>query len=569
MSMASVLPSGSASARRARAAASPAALLYLRGRDADGRVRALVAERLALRPEIGALSLALVERRTHTKLGFRTLGDYARERLGVSSRSLRESARVFGALLELPRLRAAVVAGEVSWSAAGAAVAIVPPHLDALAAESLRGRTVRAVEEIVRCVRAAERPAELAGAADADSRVEVRLPIPRRVAERWRAAVELARRMAGENLPLWEAAEAIAAEASSALPPALLAEAWPGPPPLAARSRCPERAPAGAREHGLRHRAFPLLCWAPASSRAALHRSPEAVLALARNASPHALDRALRRAHARLQELDHDLGLLLLQILDRRLYAELGFASFERYAVERADLSPRTARRRVRLARLARPGGAAATAFRTGALTEAQALAVGGASDVSTERTWVAFARAHTLRGLEDALASHASGRAVIVFRAPPEAAIVFHAVVAAARAHLSRGPRARASTAEAVEFLLEHAIAAWEEQGRTFSDYADFARDGFRCTAPGCTARRNLQSHHVVFRSHGGPDEPWNRTTLCAFHHLRGIHARLVTCSGRAPGGLAWALGLRSEGPPLLRAVSGDRLIGGDTMRP
>jgi hypothetical protein len=115
---------------------------------------------------------------------------------------------------------------------------------------------------------------------------------------------------------------------------------------------------------------------------------------------------------------------------------------------------------------------------------------------------------------------------------------------------------------ADAFSWLVEHALAAWEAAGRTFHDYADFERDGFRCTAPGCTARRNLQSHHVVFRSHGGPDVAWNRTTLCAFHHLRGIHARTVSCHGRAPGALAFALGLRSAGPPLLRALSGDVLV-------
>jgi hypothetical protein len=110
---------------------------------------------------------------------------------------------------------------------------------------------------------------------------------------------------------------------------------------------------------------------------------------------------------------------------------------------------------------------------------------------------------------------------------------------------------------------MLDHAIASWLEQGAAFDDYADFTRDGFRCTAPGCTARRNLQSHHIVFRSARGPDEPWNRTTLCAFHHQRGVHAGFVSCQGRAPDGLVFALGVRAGGPSLLRARSGDVLEG------
>ena len=99
----------------------------------------------------------------------------------------------------------------------------------------------------------------------------------------------------------------------------------------------------------------------------------------------------------------------------------------------------------------------------------------------------------------------------------------------------------ARAGT---LERLLAHAIPTWVEAGVRFDDYADFTRDGFRCTVPGCTARRNLQSHHVRFRSAGGPDEPWNRTTLCAHHHQRGVHGGTLRIRGRAPDALVYALG-------------------------
>ena len=51
-------------------------LLFLRGRDADGRIRRLIAARHALRPALGALARQLVKRRAHEPLGFRSLGDY-------------------------------------------------------------------------------------------------------------------------------------------------------------------------------------------------------------------------------------------------------------------------------------------------------------------------------------------------------------------------------------------------------------------------------------------------------------------------------------------------------------
>ena len=90
-----------ASARRAPPSemlrrASPAALVFLRGRDADSRLRELGAARAAARPVLGALAAAFRENRAHEKLGYRSLGDYAREHLGVGARTLREWARAPG-----------------------------------------------------------------------------------------------------------------------------------------------------------------------------------------------------------------------------------------------------------------------------------------------------------------------------------------------------------------------------------------------------------------------------------------------------------------------------------------
>jgi hypothetical protein len=115
---------------------------------------------------------------------------------------------------------------------------------------------------------------------------------------------------------------------------------------------------------------------------------------------------------------------------------------------------------------------------------------------------------------------------------------------------------------------MLDHAIAVWSEPERRVSRaHRVFARDGWRCTVPGCSSYRNLHDHHVVFRSAGGSDDLSNRTTLCAWHHLRGVHAGVVRCTGRAPEGLAFELGLRrgrwrqEDRSPLVTYRSGDRL--------
>ncbi|MGH9798658.1 MAG: HNH endonuclease, partial [Candidatus Polarisedimenticolia bacterium] len=72
----------------------------------------------------------------------------------------------------------------------------------------------------------------------------------------------------------------------------------------------------------------------------------------------------------------------------------------------------------------------------------------------------------------------------------------------------------------------------------------AVYIRDGWRCTAPACTSARNLEDHHIVYRSQQGNDDLCNRTCLCRFHHQRGEHGRLASCTGTAPLGITWRLG-------------------------
>ena len=93
---------------------------------------------------------------------------------------------------------------------------------------------------------------------------------------------------------------------------------------------------------------------------------------------------------------------------------------------------------------------------------------------------------------------------------------------------------------------LLEEFVLTWDppaEEVRRRSD-AVYARAGWRCCAPGCTSRRNLENHHLVHRSSGGGDELWNRECLCRFHHQMGEHGTLARCRGRAPLGVSWRIG-------------------------
>jgi hypothetical protein len=427
-----------------------------------------------------------------------------------------------------------VLAGEVSWTAARIVVALATPETEAACVCAIRGRTVRAVAAIAAAFRNGVGPA---GASDAEEgegceRVGVRLRCTKREALLWSAAVELARRTAGEELALWECAERIAAEAASAwgAPPSS-----DGPPgPVGPLVTGPDDA-----EHGLRHRAFPRLGWLPWTG-----ELPAEIVALARASADlpaREVDRRLRTVIAFLQGVDFEIGCILREMQARGLLRELGFPSLERYAVERLDLSVATARRLVALSRLERRAPDVARAYRRGRIHAFQARVLARAADPASARAWVERARVVTLRRLE--MDADAVPRDFIAFRAPPEVAALFLAM------------RMRAGS---LERLLAHAIATWIEQGAQFEDYADFERDGWRCTVPGCTARRNLQSHHIRFRSAGGPDEPSNRTTLCAHHHQRGVHGPFggtVRIRGMAPDALVFELGGR-------RYLSGDVLF-------
>jgi len=75
------------------------------------------------------------------------------------------------------------------------------------------------------------------------------------------------------------------------------------------------------------------------------------------------------------------------------------------------------------------------------------------------------------------------------------------------------------------------------------------YSRAGWRCTAPGCTSRKNLDDHHVVYRSRRGGNSLDNRDCICRFHHYHGEHGELASCRGKAPLGILWRLGKKELG--------------------
>src|SRR6185295_2902277 len=90
------------------------------------------------------------------------------------------------------------------------------------------------------------------------------------------------------------------------------------------------------------------------------------------------------------------------------------------------------------------------------------------------------------------------SGR--VGFTAEPEVAQLWREGVALCRLLAGR-PLAEW---ECADRFLDAFFAEWERKDPYGAVLAHkvIARDGYRCTVPGCRARKGLQAHHLVFRS-------------------------------------------------------------------
>jgi hypothetical protein len=237
------------------------------------------------------------------------------------------------------------------------------------------------------------------------------------------------------------------------------------------------------------------------------------------------------------------------------LWRTAGFASFEQYCRERLGLSRRAVEQRAALERRIWQGPALRAA-RDAGLSYERVRLLSRLPDREVAG-WVERARALTCVALRDALDAHdeAQMRAARVLRArvPERTALLLQAAFRAVRAVEGR----LLDDGRCLVLVARHFADTWSahaRRGRTRSQRVR-ARDLERCRVPGCS-RRAVHAHHVVPRSRGGSDEPWNLVALCACHHLRGVHGGWLRVRGTAPGALAWEV--RAPGwTPFLAGVA------------
>jgi len=579
----------------------------------DRRLHALCRERGPLRAVLARIAWRLVIVRAWERIGYARLSDYAVERLGLSARWVQSLAQVGEGFRVFPGLEEALVSGTLGWTKVRLLASLPPGEEQASWLARARRLTAEQLSKQVRAVDRGSVDATEASEATGHSRVFEARCSPD-VRWKWYAARGAASRAAGRMLHVAEAAELIAAEVLSALPLDQDEDADQKACDEAGVSWSPaaEEEAGGSELFGTgsgREKDG-----APADR--AAHVPPLVFLEGLEQADAFELDERFRRALSMEQRLDARVGPLLVLAWDHWVHRALGYPTREAYARERLGMDPTRARALVRLERAAVLSEPFARAYRTGALSWVKAGVlvplvvsdplgrfvvdwVAWAERVTVRRLrddveWalaleetdpVAFARSGGLppeargeggtRNAESGPSEHDGGRdreigapqresaeetCSVRFIGPADVVQLFRAVLCTVRRRMERDMGRLPTQGEALGAMLDHALSTWGAlDTKVPARHRVFDRDGWRCAAPGCTSMQNLHDHHIRFRSAQGSDALENRVTLCAFHHLRGVHAARLRCVGQAPDGLTWQMGIRPGAAPVVAYRSGD----------
>jgi hypothetical protein len=564
--------------------------------DPDGQLVALLRSQAPLRRVVAAIAGRLVATRAWERLGYARSADYAAERAGCSARQLQELARVDAALAALPQIDAALSSGQLLWTKGRLLCRVATPEDEGRWLEAASGLSAQALSREVRAVdgRALENGGADPPPDEEDPETQRRETLQLRCAwgvkGKWFHARQLARRVAGENLPPWRCAEYMAAEVLSAIGLEVEIEgdeqgeaearAEPEASAAAELSEAPGLAH-GAHGHGggealLSHRPATSE-WAVSSPRSAEATRPCASLPPApaflaplvadlASADAFELDARLRRALQLEQRQLARLAPLLLAVASERSFRDLGYRGLDAYARERLGMAPSKARALLRLERIAQIAPALGEAWRAGRLSWTQAEALAPLLRLEHaqpcehaqpwQAAWVERARRVSVRRLRDdvdwaittenldpaalpalpvglqtgAQPRVSGGRDRLFFTAPRDVARLFRAVLATLQRHLERGSGRPSSQEEAFEALLDHALEAWGAHQPLPEKYRVFAQSPHRVSLGGGLGRAG-QPHDAVRLASPAPHSREARA-------LYGPGARpAALCPGPAPG--------------------------------
>jgi 5-methylcytosine-specific restriction endonuclease McrA len=200
------------------------------------------------------------------------------------------------------------------------------------------------------------------------------------------------------------------------------------------------------------------------------------------------------------------------------------------------------------------------TAMRDGSINYEQARVIASHATDETVDEWIRRAQGMTCialrRQIEAEHEAQICARGELELRVPTHVYGLLGVAIRAARKAESKW----ISNSMCLRRIAEHCIGVWKTtlKQRSTVQRRVLKRDKGFCQVPGCS-RAAVHAHHIIPRAQGGSDDPSNLVSLCAAHHLHGIHGGYIRVTGKAPDQLRWELGLRlrpREGKEVRRAA-------------
>ena len=460
--------------------------------------------------------------------GHSGIPDYSREELDIAGSSAEKMSRLSRELRTRPLLQAAVREGSVTAREAEAILPVAKGEDEALWVDRARKESLRSLKQAVK----APGPVE----DDEESVAVFRAHVPSELRPLVDEAEELAGRVVGAASPRWHRTRAVCEEYLSTHP----------------ASRHAAVSFSGARDQSLE--ALKKLLeeetehWASLGLPAAV-RAPDA---LPDGADVFALDRELRRLAQQRRRCGEMLGFLAMLFQAMKGWHYVGFASFGHYCDERLGMAERTVAQRAALERKLYQLPVLREALRDRRISYEHARLLARSADAGSLEAWIARAEELTVielrRELQGKEEAQMCARREYRVSLPRSVAGLLAATIQAVREAEGRW----LPPGECYAKACAHFVEVWKPLLATRNTLSGrvLRRDRGLCQVPVCS-RAAAHAHHMVFRSAGGSDDEANLTSLCAAHHLRGVHMGRVRVSAVPPDRLRWELGVSSGRAP------------------
>ncbi|HYV67769.1 MAG TPA: HNH endonuclease signature motif containing protein, partial [Myxococcales bacterium] len=258
----------------------------------------------------------------------------------------------------------------------------------------------------------------------------------------------------------------------------------------------------------------------------------------------HRLDERIRERAEMRRRWDELLGYVAMIFRALKGWEVLGFASFEHHCTERLGMSVQAITQRAKLEERLEELPALRQALRDGRLSYEKARLIARYAEEGAMKEWIERGEKLTCiqlrRQLQKKEEAQMCARGEFAVWVPRRLVGLFPLAFAAVRKAEGRA----LSSGECFARIAEHFIDVWKPT-ITLPDgvrRAVLERDNWLCQVPWCS-RAADHVHHILFRSAGGTDDPWNLVSLCAAHHLYGVHKGYLRVSGKAPDQLRWEI--------------------------